>query len=134
MQLNPTYMRSEAEMKVNHPREETYSKKVLVLNHTNSLTVWTDQFHQETEKRMSNYPSTKLTMATKRKVGKKRVNNTNRERVRQKRIREAFDVLRAVIPDYFSEREPGDRLSRITTLRLAKMYIVMLRELLERGK
>ena len=40
-------------------------------------------------------------------------------------------MLRSVIPDYFSEREPGDRLSRIQTLRLAKKYIATLHELLE---
>jgi len=57
--------------------------------------------------------------------------NRERERKRQTRLKGAFNVLRSVIPDYFSEREPGDRLSRIQALRLAKKYIATLHELLE---
>lgn len=122
-------MRSEAEMVANHSQEETFSKKMLVLNHTNSPNVWADQSHQEMES-TSNHASTQM-MDKNRKVNR-RVNNANRERVRQKHIREAFHILRAIIPDYFSQREPGDKLSRIKTLRLAKKYIVMLSELLKK--
>lgn len=121
-------MHSAAEMEVNHHREEIYFNKIL--NLVSPPTTWSDQFQQEMEHRISNNASTMLA----EKVNKRRVNNTNRERVRQKRIREAFDVLRSVIPDYFSQREPGDRLSRIKTLRLAKKYIDMLRDLLERSQ
>ena len=49
------------------------------------------------------------------------------------RLKAAFNVLRSVIPDHFSEREPGDRLSSIQTLRLAKKYIAALQELLHRS-
>ena len=61
----------------------------------------------------------------------RRERNRERERKRQTRLKGAFNVLRSVIPDYFSEREPGDRLSKIQTLRLAKEYIAILYELLE---
>ena len=61
----------------------------------------------------------------------RRERNRERERKRQTRLKGAFNVLRSVIPDYFSEREPVDRLSRIQTLRLAKKYIATLHELLE---
>ena len=61
----------------------------------------------------------------------RRERNRERERNRQTRLKKAFNVLRSVIPDYFSGREPGDRLSRIQTLRLAKKYIATLHELLE---
>ena len=61
----------------------------------------------------------------------RRKENRERERKRQARLKGAFNVLRSVIPDYFSKREPGDRMSRIQTLRLAKKYIATLHELLE---
>lgn len=133
MRLNPTYMCSEADMKVNQPREENYSNETLLVNHSTSPTAWADRFHQEMETQMSNHSSAKPLMVEKRQVSKRTATNTHRERVRQKHIREAFDVLRSVIPDYVSHREPGDKLTRIKTLRLAKKYIVMLHELLERS-
>ena len=122
---------SEADMEVNHSREENYSNEKLLVNHSTPLAAWTDRCDQETEKQMSNNSSKKPLMFEKRQVGRRTATNTHRERVRQKHIREAFDVLRSVIPDYFSQREPGDKLTRIKTLRLAKKYIVMLHELLE---
>ena len=64
-------------------------------------------------------------------IAKRRERKRGGEHKRQARLREAFNVLRSVIPDHFSEREPGDRLSRIQTLRLAKKYIATLHELLE---
>lgn len=132
MRLNPTYMSSETAEEVNHPQKGNANKKSLE-NHSTSLAAWADLRDQETEKQMSTYSSTKPLMFEKRQVSRRTATNTHRERVRQKRIREAFDVLRSVIPDYFSQREPGDKLTRIKTLRLAKKYIVMLHELLERS-
>lgn len=132
MRLNPTYMSSEEHMDVNHPPEENcYSNEKLLVNHSTSLEAWADRCDRETEKQMSTHSSTK--MFGKKQVSRRTATNTHRERVRQKRIREAFDVLRSVIPDYFSQREPGDKLTRIKTLRLAKKYIVLLYELLERS-
>lgn len=132
MRLNPTYMSSETAEEVNHPQKGNANKKSLG-NHSTSLAAWADLRDQETEKQMSTHSSTKPLMFEKRQVSRRTATNTHRERVRQKRIREAFDVLRSVIPDYFSQREPGDKLTRIKTLRLAKKYIVMLHELLERS-
>lgn len=132
MRLNPTYMSSETAEEVNHPQEGNANKKSLG-NHSTSLVAWADLRDQETEKQMSTHSSTKPLMFEKRQVSRRTATNTHRERVRQKRIREAFDVLRSVIPDYFSQREPGDKLTRIKTLRLANKYIVMLHELLERN-
>ena len=61
----------------------------------------------------------------------RREKNQERERKRQTRLKGAFKVLRSFIPDRFSEREHGDRLSRIQTIRLAKKHIPTLQELLE---
>lgn len=133
MRLNPTYMCSEADMEVNHSREENYFNEKLLVSQSTPLAAWADQCDQETEKQMSNHSTTRSLMFEKRQASRRTATNTHRERVRQKRIREAFDVLRSVIPDYFSQREPGDKLTRINTLRLAKNYIVMLHELLERS-
>ena len=130
MKLNPTCMSSEVHMQVNHPLEENVNKTLLV-NHSTFLAARADQ---ETEKQMSTQSRTKPLMFEKRQVNGRTAANTHRERVRQKHIREAFDVLRSVIPDYFSQREPGDKLTRIKTLRLANKYIVMLHELLERSE
>ena len=90
------------------------------------------QQFQETEQTMNNlhskgYRSSRIPMT----IAKRRESNRKRERQRQARLKGAFNVLRSVIPDHFSEREPGDRLSRIQTLRLAKNYIATLHELLE---
>jgi len=123
-------MSSEVHMQVNHPLEENVNKTLLV-NHSTFLAARADQ---ETEKQMSTQSRTKPLMFEKRQVNGRTAANTHRERVRQKHIREAFDVLRSVIPDYFSQREPGDKLTRIKTLRLANKYIVMLHELLERSE
>ena len=122
-------MSSEADMEVNHSQEENANKTLLV-NHSTFPVTRSDQ---ETEKQMSTHSRTKPLMFEKSQVKRRTATNTHRERVRQKRIREAFDVLRSVIPDYFSQREPGDKLTRIKTLRIAKKYIVMLHELLERS-
>jgi len=122
-------MSSEADMEVN-PSQEENANKTLLVNHSTFPVIRSDQ---ETEKQMSTHSSTKPLMFEKSQVKRRTAANTHRERVRQKRIREAFDVLRSVIPDYFSQREPGDKLTRIKTLRIAKKYIVMLHELLERS-
>ena len=58
--------------------------------------------------------------------------NIERGRKSQARLRRAFNVLRSVIPDLFSDREPGDRLLRNQTLRLAEKYIATLHGLFPR--
>jgi hypothetical protein len=54
-----------------------------------------------------------------------------RERERQGRLNNAFDVLRGVIPDYLSGKGPERKLTQIETLRLATHYIMALSEMLE---
>jgi len=54
-----------------------------------------------------------------------------RERERQGRLNNAFDVLRGVIPDYLSGKGPERKLTQIETLRLATHYILALSEMLE---
>ena len=88
------------------------------------------QFQKETEQTMNNLHS-EGDRSTRMLLNNRREKNRERERKRQMRLKGAFNVLRSVIPDYISKREPGDRLSRIQTLRLAKKYITTLHELLE---
>ena len=54
-----------------------------------------------------------------------------RERERQGRLNNAFDVLRSVIPDYLSGKGPEGKLTQIETLRLATHYIGALSEMLD---
>ena len=89
-----------------------------------------EQIQQQTEQTIT-YLYTKGERSSAVELANRREKNRERERKRQTRLKAAFNVLRSVIPDYFSEREPGDRLSRIQTLRLAKKYIATLHELLE---
>ena len=89
-----------------------------------------EEFQQETKQATNNlyskcHRSSGISLTNRREL------NRERERKRQTRLKGAFNVLRSVIPDYFSEREPGERLSRIQTLRLAKEYIATLHEMLE---
>jgi len=156
MQFNQTYVPDEATVQVNEPMEQIYYNQVLLQNclpFPDSPAVWdtllhgesVDQFQQNSEQTMNNQTMNNQTMNNQtmnnlsfkghRSSGmpltNRREKNRERERKRQTRLKGAFNVLRSVIPDYFSEREPGDRLSRIQTLRLAKKYIATLHELLE---
>ena len=85
---------------------------------------------EETEQTMNNLCS-KGHRSTRMQLNNRREKNRQRERKRQTRLKGAFKMLRSVIPDYFSKRETGHRLSRIQTVRLAKKYIVTLHELLD---
>ena len=138
MQFNQTYVPAEASVQVNNPMEQTQYNQELLQNcslipHCSpALEILlqresVEQFQQETEQTMyfSGHQSSKMPLTIRRE------RNRKRERKRQTRLKEGFNVLRSVIPDYFSEREPGERLSRIQTLRLAKSYIATLHELLE---
>ena len=141
MQCNQTYVPNEAPLQVNEPMERIYYNQVLTQNYstfpdcpaswdTLLETESVEEFQQETEQTMNNlyttgHRSSRMSLTKRRKL------NRERERNRQARLRGAFNVLRSVIPDYFSGREPGDRLSRIQTLILAKKYIATLYELLK---
>ena len=140
MLLNPAYPAcpSEAAFQVTETREQMCYNEELLQNYTALPVYWDtltqrdenpEQFRQETEQNMAHlyYLCNPLSVIPK---NNRREKNRERERKRQQRLREAFDVLRTVILDYFSEREPGDRLSRIKTLRLATKYIALLRHLL----
>ena len=59
-----------------------------------------------------------------------KINKKNKDSKKKKKKKKK-NLLRSVIPDYFSERKPGDRLTKVQTLRLAKKYIAALKELLE---
>ena len=143
MLLNPVYRRpSEAASQVTETREQMYYNEGLLQNYTALPAYWdtltqrgenAEQFQQEAEQSTTHlyYIPNPLSVIPKTN---RREKNRERESRRQQRLREAFDVLRTVIPDYFSEREPGDRLTRIRTLRLATKYIALLRQLLEKKK
>ena len=141
MQLDQTYVPDEASVQVNKPTEQIYYNQVMLQNcspYPNCPATWetplqrenVEQIQQETERTMT-YMYTKGYRLSVLPLTSRRERNRERERKRQTRLRGAFNVLRSVIPDYFSGREPGDRLSRIQTLRLAKKYIATLKELLE---
>ena len=140
MQFNQTNVPDGATLQVSNPLEQIYYNQVFP-NTCSSIpncpadmdallqTQSVEQF-QETEQTMNSLPS-KGHRSSGMPLTTRREKNRERERKRQARLRTAFNVLRSVIPDYFSERDPGDRLSRIQTLRLAKKYIATLHELLE---
>ena len=141
MQFNLAYVPEEAPLQIDKLMEQMYYNQVLLENcssfpdcpaalETLLQSESVEEFQQETKQTMDNlyskgYRSFGMTLIYRRKL------NRERERKRQTRLKEAFNVLRSVIPDYFSGREPGDRLSRIQTLRLAKKYIATLQGLLE---
>ena len=141
MQFNQTYAAKKALVQVNTPMEQIHYNQVVLQNCSaipdclaalgktlkgESLEI----FQQETDLTMSKV-SSKGQRCLRMPLTNRRERNRIRERKRQTGLREAFNVLRSVIPDYFSGREPGDKLSRIQTLRLAKKYIATLHELLE---
>ena len=141
MQFNQTYVPDKASVQVNTPMEQIHYNQMVLQNcsaipdcpaplETMLKRESEEQCQQETEQTMNNLYS-KGHRCLGMSLANRRERNRERERKRQTRLKGAFNVLRSVIPDYFSEREPGDRLSRIQTLRLAEKYIATLHELLE---
>ena len=141
MQFNETNAPDETSVQANKPMEHMNCNQVLLQNCSaipDGSAAWetllqkesVEQFQQETKQTMNNLHF-KGHRYTRTQLTDRREKNRERERKRQARLKGAFNVLRSVIPDYFSKREPGDRLSRIQTLRLAKKYIATLHELLE---
>ena len=133
MQFNQTYAKK--------PTDQIHCNHVLPQNCSaipDCSTIWdnllhgesVEEFQQKTKQTMSNLYS-KGNRSSRMSLNNRRKRNREREHKRQTRLKEAFNVLRSVIPDYFSEREPEGTLSRIQTLRLAKKYIATLHELLE---
>ncbi|XP_066929605.1 uncharacterized protein [Clytia hemisphaerica] len=61
----------------------------------------------------------------------RQLRRNERERARQNRLNDAFDVLRDTIPEFLTPCKKGQKLTQIETLRLAKHYIGSLRELLD---
>ncbi|XP_065667563.1 class A basic helix-loop-helix protein 15 [Hydra vulgaris] len=61
----------------------------------------------------------------------RQMKRNERERARQNRINNAFDVLRKMIPNHLTPCKSGQKLTQIETLRLAKYYIASLKELLD---
>jgi len=123
MQFNQTYVPDEAPLQVNEPIKKIYYNQVLLqicLPFPDCPASWdtmlqresVEQFQQETEQTMNNLHS-KGHRSWGMPLTNRRELNRERERKKQTRLRGAFNVLRSVIPDYFSERDPGDRLSTI---------------------
>ena len=136
MLLNPANrFPSETTLQAARPRAEQLGyKEDQLQNYTAYFTDWNmptqrveghEKFQLELEQSTSHPYSLQAVPP-----GNRKEKNRERERKRQQRLKEAFDVLRTVIPDNFSGIEPGDRLTRIQTLRLAKKYIASLRQLL----
>ena len=141
MHFNQTYVPDEAPLPVNKPMERIHYNQMLTQNYSTFSdcpvswdtlleTESVEEFQRETEQTMNNLYS-KGHRSSGMSLTKRRKLNREREQKRQARLRSAFNVLRSVIPDYFSGREPGDRLSRVQTLILAKKYIATLYELLK---
>ena len=142
MQFKETYGPEEASVQVDKPMEQVNYNQVLPQNCLPLLDCpaaletllhreGVEQFQQDTEQTMNNLYSEGNRYSEMATLSNRRERNRERERKRQTRLKAAFNVLRRVIPDYLSEREPGDRLSRIQILRLARKYIATLYELLE---
>ena len=141
MQFNQTHVPDKALVQVNTPMEQIHYNQMVLQNcsaipdcpaalETMLKRESEEKCQQETQQTMNNLYS-KGHRCLGMSLTNRRERNRERERKRQTRLKGAFNVLRSVIPDYFSDREPGDRLSRIQTLRLAKKYIATLHELLE---
>lgn len=64
-------------------------------------------------------------------IRQRQLRRNERERARQNRLNDAFDVLRGTIPDFLAPYKKGQKLTQIETLRLARHYISSLKELLD---
>ena len=84
--------------------------------------------NEETRKHVARRPKVAVPPPVKRC---RQLRRNARERERQGRLNNAFDVLRGVIPDYLSGKGPEGRLTQIETLRLATHYIGALSEMLD---
>ena len=132
MECNHTYVPDEAH-EVNEPAEQQSCLPMLncpASGNTPLQRERVEEFQQKTKQAMNSlyskcHRSSGISLTNGRQL------NRERERMREKSLQEAFNLLRSVIPDYFSERKPGDRLTKVQTLRLAKKYIAALNELLE---
>ena len=143
MQCHRTYVPEVAQLQVDESMEKVYYRQMLPKNFStfSDCSVFSpapcllkkvsvEEFQQETEHTMNNLYS-KGHHYSERSLTNRRELKRERERKRQGRLRRAFNVLRSVIPDYFSKREPGDRLSKVQTLRVANNYTATLQELIE---
>ena len=143
MQCHRTYVPEVAQLQVDESMEKVYYRQMLPKNFStfSDCSVFSpapcllkkvsvEEFQQETEHTMNNLYS-KGHHSSERSLTNRRELKRERERERQGRLRRAFNVLRSVIPDYFSKREPGDRLSKVQTLRVANNYTATLQELIE---
>ena len=138
-QFNQMYVPEEASVQVNKPMEQIPYNQVMQQNCSattdcptalETLQQRESAGQKENEQNRKNLHS-KGQRSSRMSLTNQRERNRERQRKRQTRLKRAFNVLRSVIPDHFSKREPGDRLSKIETLRLAKKYIATLQELLE---
>ena len=139
MQLNQTYVPEEEAVQMKKPMKQLCCSQALLHNCPVFYIPWdtvtfrelesVKQLEQDTEQTVPLFLHSSPNLSSSPTT--RREKNRERERKRQTRLKGGFNVLRSAIPDYFSERQPGDRLSRIQTLRLAKKYIAALHELLQ---
>lgn len=137
MLLNPAnHFPCEAALQLTNTRAEMFSyNEDQLQNYTDYFTDWDTPPKQiEGQKQIQYEPEKRTThpysLQREPLDNNRREKNRERERKRQQRLKEAIEVLRTVIPDYFSGIEPGERLTNIKTLRLAKKYIASLHQLL----
>ena len=64
-------------------------------------------------------------------VKQRQLRRNERERARQNRLNDAFDVLRNTIPEFLTPFKRGGKLTQIETLRLARHYISSLKNVLD---
>ena len=87
----------------------------------------------------SNYNESKLPVGRSKRqryvskalLKQRQLRRNERERERQARLNSAFDVLRGAIPSFLAPYKNEQKLTQIETLRLAKYYILSLKELLD---
>ena len=139
MQLNQTYVPEVAAVQVDKPMEQLSNNQALFQKCPIFDIPWDTmtfrelesvaQIEQDAEQTVPSFLHSSPNLSSSLTTRKEK--NRERERKRQTRLKEAFNVLRSAIPDHFSAREHGDRLSRVQTLKLAKKYIAALHELLQ---
>ena len=81
-----------------------------------------DKWQQQNSRIKENLPH--------RVIKERQIRRNERERARQNRLNEAFDVLRNTIPEFLTPYKKGQKLTQIETLRLAKHYIGSLKDIL----
>lgn len=75
----------------------------------------------------------KLKYVSDKLARERQLRRNARERARQNRLNDAFDVLRNSLPGYLAPNKKQGKLTQMETLTLAKYYISLLQEVLDTG-